>query len=168
FLLQKNECDTLLWSINKVEFDQSILIWHIATTLCYYLDVGNQDGSDIDVCHTESKHISDYLMYLLVTYPVMLPICIGMIRYRDTCAKAKRFFKEKGLITQKVKACLKLLEVESLEVLPSKVKGDRCKSALFDGCKIALTLKKMEKEHMWKVMSQIWIEILAYAATHCR
>ncbi|GJZ39150.1 hypothetical protein Tco_0585713 [Tanacetum coccineum] len=168
FSLQKNECENLLWSINKVEFDQSILIWHIATTLCYYLDVGNQDGSHIDICRTENKHISDYLMYLLVTYLVMLPIGIGMIRYRDTCAEAKRFFKEKGLITQNVEACLKLLEVESLEVLPSKVKGDRCKSALFDGFRVALTLKKIEKEHMWKVMSQVWIEILAYAATHCR
>ncbi|GJS76597.1 hypothetical protein Tco_0726478 [Tanacetum coccineum] len=170
FSLQKNECENLLWSINKVEFDQSILIWHIATTLCYYLDVGNQDGSHIDICRTENKHISDYLMYLLVTYLVMLPIGIGMIRYRDTCAEAKRFFKEKGLITQNVEACLKLLEVESLEVLPSKVKGDRCKSALFDGFRVALTLKKIEKEHMWKVMSQglKWIEILAYAATHCR
>lgn len=53
-----------------------------------------------------------------------------MIRYRDTCAEAMRFFKEKGLITEKVEACLKLLEVDSLEVLPSKVKGDRCKSVL--------------------------------------
>ncbi|GKA03010.1 hypothetical protein Tco_0675791 [Tanacetum coccineum] len=73
----------------------------------------NQDGSDIDICRMESNHISDSLMYLLVTYPVMLPIGIGMIR-------------------------------------------------------LALTLKKMEKERMWKVMSQVWIEILAYAATHCR
>ncbi|GJY79618.1 hypothetical protein Tco_0485419 [Tanacetum coccineum] len=168
FSLQNNKCDALLWSINKVEFDQSILIWHIATTLCYYSDVDNQDGSDVDICRMESKQISDYLMYLLVTYPVMLPIGIGMIRYRDTCAEAKRFFKEKGLVTEKVEACLKLLEVDSLEVLPSKVKGDRCKSALFDGCRLALTLKKMKKERMWKVISQVWIEILAYAATHCR
>ena len=77
FSLQKNECDAFLWSINEVEFDQSILIWHIATTLCYYSDVGNQEGSDIDICRTDSKHISDYLMYLLVTYPVMLPIGIA-------------------------------------------------------------------------------------------
>ena len=61
FSLQKNDCDAFLWSINEVEFDQSILIWHIATTLCYYSDVGNQDGSDIDKCHMESKHIATYL-----------------------------------------------------------------------------------------------------------
>nr|XP_043631488.1 uncharacterized protein LOC122602940 [Erigeron canadensis] len=167
FSLRKNECDALLWSITKVEFDQSILIWHIATTLCFS-EKDNQDGTDNDVCRRESKHISDYLLYLLVSYPVMLPIGIGMIRYRDTCAEATRFFNEKGFITEKSEACRKLVEVDSLEVLPSKVKGDRCKSVLFDGCRLALTLKKMKRERMWRVMSQVWIEILAYASTHCR
>ncbi|GKE17030.1 hypothetical protein Tco_1424607, partial [Tanacetum coccineum] len=98
-------------------------------------NVDKQHGSDIDICRTESKHISDYLVYLLVTYPVILQIDIGMIRYRDTCAaEAMRFSKKKLLLPKK----------------------------------LGLTLKKMEKDHMWKVMSQIWIEILAYAATHCR
>ncbi|KAJ0484279.1 hypothetical protein HanRHA438_Chr14g0633491 [Helianthus annuus] len=167
FSLRKNACDDQLWSINKVDFDQSIILWHIATTLCFYSEELDNQG-DIDVYRLESKHISDYMLYLLVSYPVMLPIGIGMIRYRDTCAEATRYFKEKGPITEKVKACKKLLKVCSLDVLPSKVKGDRCKSALFDGCRLELTLKKMETERMWKVMSQLWIEILAYAATHCR
>lgn len=160
--------EDLLWSINKVEFDQSILIWHIATFLCYYSDPDHEDQANANIHRTECKHISDYLLYLLVSYPVMLPIGIGMIRYRDTCAEAMRFFKEKGPITEKVEACMKLLEVKCFEVPPSKVKGDRCKSALFDGCRLALTLKNMEREHMWEVMSQVLIEILAYAATHCR
>ncbi|KAK9073644.1 hypothetical protein SSX86_006238 [Deinandra increscens subsp. villosa] len=167
FSLREKDCNALLWSITEVEFDQSILIWHIATSLCFYSDLDLTD-ENTNIRRTESKHISDYLLYLLVSYPVMLPIGIGMIRYRDTCAEAMRFFKEKGPITEKVTACRKLLEVDCLEVLPSKVKGDRCKSALFDGCRLALTLKQMETERMWKVMSQVWIEILAHAATHCR
>lgn len=157
----------LLWSINEVEFDQSILIWHIATALCYH----SEDDEDKDLIgRTESKHISDYLLYLLVSYPAMLPIGIGMIRYRDTCAEAMRFFKEKApTFSSKSEACTKMLEVDCLEVLPSKVKGDRCKSALFDGCRLALTLRsEIQKGSMWKVVCQVWIEILAYAATHCR
>ncbi|KAL7595912.1 uncharacterized protein LOC122194705 [Lactuca sativa] len=137
--------------------------------LCYYSEPDDdKDEADSDVCRTESKHISDYLLYLLTTYPVMLPIGIGMIRYRDTCAEATRFFKEKEPINGKVEASRKLLEVKCTELPPYKVKGDRSKSALFDGCRLALTLRNMEKKEMWKVMSQVWIEILAYAATHCR
>ncbi|KAJ0654638.1 hypothetical protein HanPSC8_Chr14g0595501 [Helianthus annuus] len=168
FSLRHTDCNALRWSVTEVEFDQSILIWHIATSLCYYGDLDLTDEVNANIYRTESKHISDYLLYLLVSYPVMLPVGIGMIRYRDTCAEAMRFFKEKGPITEKVEACVKLLEVDSLEVLPSKVKGDRCKSALFDGCRLALTLKKMEMERMWTVTSQVWIEIMAHAATHCR
>ncbi|GKA22556.1 hypothetical protein Tco_0708518 [Tanacetum coccineum] len=101
-------------------------------------NVDNQDGSDIDICRTESKHVSDCLVYLLVTYPVMLSIGIGLIRYRDTCAEAMRFFKEKGLITEKVEACLKILEVDSLEAPP-------------------LTLKKMEKERLLLLTAEDFI-----------
>ncbi|GKA03008.1 NB-ARC domains-containing protein [Tanacetum coccineum] len=101
FSQQKNDCDAILWSISNVD---------------------NQHGSDIDIYRTESKHMSDYnLMYLLVTYPVdnqFREYMVGMIRYRDTCAEAMRLFKEKALISEKVEACLKLLGVDSLEVLP--------------------------------------------------
>ncbi|GJR65181.1 putative reverse transcriptase domain-containing protein [Tanacetum coccineum] len=57
------------------------------------------------------------------------------------------------LITEKVEACLKLLEVDSLEVLLSKVKGI---DASLDCLMVAgspLTLKKMEKK--------------VYVVTHC-
>nr|GEW54727.1 hypothetical protein CTI12_AA564490 [Tanacetum cinerariifolium] len=170
FSLRENKCDDkFLWSITKVEFDQSILIWHIATTLCYYSDLeSDKDHTHINVCRVESKHLSDYLLHLLVACPVMLPNGIGMIRYRDTCADAMRFFKDKGPINGKEEACQKLLQVDCTEVWPSEVKGDRSKSALFDGCRLASSLKEMKREDMWKITSQVWIEMLAYAATHCR
>ncbi|KAI3745624.1 hypothetical protein L6452_08025 [Arctium lappa] len=165
FSLRENECDELLWSITEVEFDRSVLIWHIATALCYYSDLDDKDQDNLRI-RIESKHISDYLLHLLMAHPNMLPIGIGMIRCRDTCAEAARFFKEKGII-EKVKACRKLLEVDT-KLSPSKIKGDRSKSVLFYGCRVASTLRTMEPERRWKVVSQVWIEILAYAATHCR
>nr|XP_043634928.1 uncharacterized protein LOC122606023 [Erigeron canadensis] len=164
---RSNKCDALLWSITKVEFDQSILIWHIATTLCYFSD--HEEKAECDnVCRVESKHMSDYLMHLLMTYPAMLPKGIGMIRFRDTCADATRFFKEKEPVDGLAVACRKLLEVNCTEVQPSDVKGDRSKSVLFDGCRLAVTLREMEKKDMWEITSQVWVEILAYAATQCK
>ncbi|GKD98944.1 hypothetical protein Tco_1382841, partial [Tanacetum coccineum] len=88
----QNGCGSLLWSISNVD---------------------NQHGSDIDICRTESKHISDYLVYLLVTYPVILQIDIGMIRYRDTfAAEAMRFSKKKLLLPKKLGLTLKKMEKE--------------------------------------------------------
>ncbi|GKD67261.1 NB-ARC domains-containing protein [Tanacetum coccineum] len=95
---------------------------HLLTPGCldWSCNVDNQHGSDIDICRTESKHISDYyLMYLLVTYPVdnqFHEYMVGMIRDVDA----------------------------------------------------ALLLTAEDFTTMWKVMSQVWIDILAYAVTHCR
>ncbi|XP_059285795.1 uncharacterized protein LOC132039305, partial [Lycium ferocissimum] len=165
--LNENACPSLVWS-TEVEFDQSILIWHIATDLCYYLENNIVDGSTTHSIESKSKQLSDYMLYLLVVCPFMLPIGIGMIRFRDTCAEAKEFFKERNLEKKTLAiACGKLLTVNT-EVKPAKVKGDRSKSVLFDACILAKALQQKGKEQKWKVISEVWVEMLAYAATHCR
>ncbi|WMV56941.1 hypothetical protein MTR67_050326 [Solanum verrucosum] len=162
--LTKNDCSSLVWS-TEVEFDQSFLIWHIATDLCYYTD----DGST--PCSIKSKQISkqlsDYMLYLLVVCPFMLPIGLGMIRFRDTCAEAKEFFTERKLGKDLTIASRKLLTVNT-EVRPAKVKGDRSKSVLFDACILAKSLKEKGNQRKWEIISEVWVEMLAYAATHCR
>lgn len=157
--LNKNDCPSLV-RYTEVEFDQSILIWHIATDLCYYLE-NNTDESK------QSKQLSDYMLYLLVMCPFMLPIGIGMIRFRDTCAELKEFFTERNLGDNLATACGKLLTVNT-EVEPAKVKGDRSKSVLFDACKLAKSLQEKGNQEKWKIIGEVWVEMLAYAATHCR
>ena len=56
----------------QVEFDQSILIWHIATDLCYHSD---QDTS-MSNCEL-SKWLLQYMLYILVRRPFMLPMGSG-------------------------------------------------------------------------------------------
>ncbi|MCD7447909.1 hypothetical protein HAX54_035840 [Datura stramonium] len=165
--LNENACHSLVWS-TEVEFDQSILIWHIATDLCYYMENFNGDGSTThSIQSNQSKQLSDYMLYLLVVCPFMLPIGIGMIRFRDTCAEAKEFFTERNLVKELAIACDKLLTVNT-EVGPAKVKGDRSKSVLFDACILSKSLQEKGKEQKWKIISEVWVEMLAYAATHCR
>lgn len=54
---------------------------------------------------------------------------------------------------------------------PIDVKGDRSKSVLFDGAMLAKELKSLSKNgddtEMWRVVSQVWVELLCYAATNC-
>jgi hypothetical protein len=114
----------------EVEFDQSILLWHIATDLCYYSDQQNSTGTnavDNDSNCKVSKLLSDYMLYLLVMRPIMLPNGIEQIRFQDTCAEAIEFFQErKSICEEESQACLKLLEVNT-EISPSIVKGDKSK-----------------------------------------
>ncbi|KAL4650420.1 hypothetical protein ACB092_01G086700 [Castanea dentata] len=154
----------------EVEFDQSILIWHIATDLCYHSGGGKNLAAEYS-SHKWSKNLSDYMLYLLVMCPFLLPIGIGMIRFQDTCEEAKHFFQEKDLSKNKVKFCKMLLEVNT-DVEPIKVKGDRSKSVLFYANKLAKQLQEMGEEKnwelVWEFVCDVWIEILGYAASHCR
>ncbi|XP_023895547.2 uncharacterized protein LOC112007437 [Quercus suber] len=149
------------------EFDQSILLWHIATNLCYYSDWNASPNSvEIQNCE-ESKLLSDYMLYLLVMRPFMLPNGIGQIRFQDTWAEAVEFFQERKSICVGNQAKIILLEV-STEVPPSKVKGDRSKSLLFEGCRLAKSLQCLENEKKWELVSHVWVEMLCYAASKCR
>ncbi|XVF42071.1 hypothetical protein PTKIN_Ptkin01aG0330600 [Pterospermum kingtungense] len=208
---------SLEWSIN-VEFDQSILIWHIATELCYFSEtLLSTIPSDVQSSREVSQCISNYMFCLLAIYPFLLPIGIGLIRFRDTRADAKRFFKERStpsrtgkknridcsnmllqvgdseveeedqpsfrdrkkrlglcysreepIMYQMITACKMLLQ-ENIDVLPGKVKGDSSKSVLLDACRLASALNGMtDRKVKWDMIRDVWLEMLAYAASHSR
>ncbi|XP_002510230.3 uncharacterized protein LOC8278883 [Ricinus communis] len=177
--------EELRWSV-EVEFDQGILIWHIATDLCYHSDHEAQNDTNRKI----SNSLSKYMLYLLVMRSTMLPMGIGKIRYQDTCAEATRFFEKHESILGTIRrsqnlcnwvfnlfrkgnpelkenqeACEVLLKVNTV-VPPAKVKGDRSKSVLFDACRLASQLQNIPNK--WEVMGNVWVEMLAYAASHCR
>lgn len=121
------------------------------------------------------------MLYLLVKQPKMMSAVegIGQIRYQDTCAEARKFFSRRGikLVSEKNRkgeenvaklkdACNKIYEIKT-SVKPVDVKGDRSKSVLFNGCILAKELEKLNKGER-KIMSRVWVELLSYAASHCR
>ncbi|KAG7943585.1 hypothetical protein I3843_15G048900 [Carya illinoinensis] len=157
--------------IENVTFDESLLLWHIATELCYHGSEVDQDkkaqpdehelgdhGSEVEhelgrngsqADHKFiSKLLSDYMLYLLVMKPTMMSAVTGPNN------------KEKV-------ACENLLAVNT-EVKPIYVKGDKSKSVLFDACMLAKDLKKLEEKTKWEVISKVWVEMLAYASNHSK
>ncbi|KDP38344.1 hypothetical protein JCGZ_04269 [Jatropha curcas] len=168
-----------------VEFDRSIIIWHIARILNYHAD-RQEKNEEI------SRKLSQYMLYLLVMRSSMLPLAmgIGKIRYQDTCAEATTFFQEPESVASGIKkykdtsswaislfkytdfnlyekkACKVLLNNDNIGDPPVKVKGERTMSVLFDACRLASDLQNIPK--MWEVVTDVWMEMLAYAASHCR
>ncbi|CAI8603930.1 unnamed protein product [Vicia faba] len=161
-------------SIKEVEFDQSILLWHIATDLCYLDDIESQNlnGVALQSCE-KSQLLSDYMLYLLVMSPFLLPNGIGQIRFEDTCAEVDELLKERKYIKRRSEVCKMILRVNTT-ISPSEVKGDRSKSVLFDACRLAKSLKSLEteenwsKESKWEMISNVWVEMLCHAASQCR
>jgi len=161
-------------SIKEVEFDQSILLWHIATDLCYSLDDEPQYLNPVTVQSREkSQLLSDYMLYLLVICPFLLPNGIGQIRFEDTCAEVDELLKERKYIKKRSQVCKVILRVNTV-IPPSEVKGDRSKSVLFDACRLAKSLQSLEteenwsKEQKWEMISHVWVEMLCHAASQCR
>ncbi|KAF3320844.1 hypothetical protein FCM35_KLT14978 [Carex littledalei] len=157
------------WSV-EVEFDESTLLWHIATDLLFH-DPGktNWTCKERDI----SQHISNY-MFLFIVRPFMMPAGIGQIRFGDTCAEAGIFLQQESDI-EKSNAVKKILDVNT-EYDLALVKGDRSKSVLFNGCRLAHKLKEQlittenseqDWTQLWRLISVVWVEILCYAASKC-
>ena len=89
------------------------------------------------------------------------------LRYWDTCAETVNFFGRRGIKQDQRKACHAILGVNT-EVGPVWIKGDRSKSVLFDACMLAKELNKLEEKERWKIIIKVWVEMLSYAASHCR
>ncbi|KAE8703433.1 putative Leucine-rich repeat family protein [Hibiscus syriacus] len=139
----------ILRYVSDVPYDESILLWHIATDLCYQTEKEETEsengGKNLKYMHF-SKILSDYMLYLLVFQPTMM-----------------------SPVADK-KACGEILLVNT-DVEPEHVKGNRSKSVLFSASILAKELKRMDdedKENKWMVMSRVWVELVSYAARHCR
>ncbi|TVU42209.1 hypothetical protein EJB05_08602, partial [Eragrostis curvula] len=71
FTILQEKCDKELFRTLELEapFDESILLWHIATDICFHaVDHAADDEADISCAST----ISDYMFYLLAVKPDML------------------------------------------------------------------------------------------------
>ncbi|GKV14887.1 hypothetical protein SLEP1_g25690 [Rubroshorea leprosula] len=137
----------LEWSIS-VEFDQSILTWHMATDICYYSE---NLSDDVKLSRDFSLHMSRYMCYLLVIRPSLLSDRIDIMRIRHTRADARKFVKENMPTTSD--------EGGWAAALPTLLRKKWLASRLN-----TISDPKIK----WDLMRDMWLELLAYAACHSR
>jgi len=103
------------------------------------------------------------MLFLLVMRPFMMTASIGQIRFGDTCAEAKSFFRR----ADEAGCADRLPAVDTSIAEPRDVKGDRSKSVLFQACKLARQLLELEgatEAKRWRLVASVWVEMLCYAA----
>ncbi|KAL0684927.1 hypothetical protein Bca4012_051775 [Brassica carinata] len=168
--------EKLVGYVTNFDYDQSLLMWHIATELCYQQEETIPEGYDKSKHYSNrefSKIISDYVMYLLIMQPGLMSEVagIGKIRFRDTMAEADKFFHRRHIENVRdVKIASKTILDASSDIDPMGVKGDRSKSVLFDASRLAKDLRQLEERYgkdKWEILSKVWVELLCYAACHC-
>ncbi|KAF8037925.1 hypothetical protein BT93_B0695 [Corymbia citriodora subsp. variegata] len=164
----EQDCQNLLQFVRDVDYGESLLLWHIATELCYNKDESKNNHRIF------SKVLSDYMLHLMIKEPDLISavVWIGQMRLviQDTCAELDRFliqdifFESKTYTTENV--CKELLSVPTTAT-PADVKGDESKSVLFDARILAKELETLQ-ENKWEIVSEVWVELLAHAAINCR
>ncbi|KAE9459301.1 hypothetical protein C3L33_08813, partial [Rhododendron williamsianum] len=165
-LIQRSCYTQLKWSLGDVEYGRSLLLWHIATDLCY----GNDDCVNPALSNERRrfcKEISEYLVYLLLAKPTMIaPVAGNWVKvFWDTLLEAKKLFRKRSIRNHK-QACQAILSADTV-FTPFWWKGDASASVLFDACRLAKQLEEFKQDNRWSLMSEVWIELLAYAAFHC-
>jgi Domain of unknown function (DUF4220)/Protein of unknown function, DUF594 len=168
-LLRQGYYNVLRWSVDD-EFEKSILIWHVATDLLFNTDNRQHQSSQILPNPKLGQDISNYMLFLLIMRPFMLPAGIGKIRFQATCAEARNFFTSRRTAEDRNREREMILKI-STEFDPSATKDGASMSVLFDGCRLAHLLQENfahDTDAMWKLINAVWVEMLCFAANKCR
>ena len=149
--------------IGNVEIYERIMIWHIATDLCFYTDSGANEP--INKLRREvSKDVSDYMMYIIVMYPFVLSTGNAIVSFENTCAKVEEKFQAKKLLRRRTaNACAMLISEFENPPIKNLLLADSPLPLAFH---VARTLNQTDEK--WEILSKFWVENLAYVATLCR
>ncbi|XP_057498204.1 uncharacterized protein LOC130782799 [Actinidia eriantha] len=140
------------WSV-ELEFDRSLVIWHLATYVCYH----SEDPNVVVTCEMEAANIlSNHMMYLLLLCPSRFPFCNKYDKFMQDYDEVKEIVGGGGSRWSDAKACENLLEkkIDSSSTTVAK--------------QVQMLAKGLrEKEDRWEVMSNVWVEMLFYASSQC-
>ncbi|KAL3752849.1 hypothetical protein ACJRO7_000277 [Eucalyptus globulus] len=144
--LEGIDCHNLLRYITKLNYDDSIIMCHIATEIWY-----NKEKEVRDNKREFSKILSDYMLYLLLNQSNVMSAVAGVAQ------------TTLGGMLQELEALSENRAI-NLETLCMK---------LFENANsgsIIYFAKEMEKleERKWEVISGVWVEMLSYAAVHVK
>ncbi|XP_047061091.1 uncharacterized protein LOC124667903 [Lolium rigidum] len=201
--------DEISWSIDDADFDQSILIWHVVTDV--YLccretappaaaEAGNeqaQDQSADDLLAKTVRELSNYMMFLYVVRPEMLPGPVRGSRYDNNCHGLDTLWQQRSPELQGRDDYGARTPREHLARLLLREYGDDSDDhgsgtsssssrhadvssiqiednnphglAYIDGAGLAGMLLSDEwgVPDVLQMIAEVWIEMLCYAARHC-
>uniref|UniRef100_A0A0E0BGN0 DUF4220 domain-containing protein n=1 Tax=Oryza glumipatula TaxID=40148 RepID=A0A0E0BGN0_9ORYZ len=145
--LECNECeDTVIRSNIEKPFDESIILWHLATDFCFH----HKDASpDSDECAKPCRQISNYMMHL----------------FRRVLSTAA--YEELEDILQGDDVSF-LDEKELTQEIIGKAEFAEC-GFIRDAWILAKELKQLgDEKKMWEVIKGVWMEMLCFSAGRCR
>ncbi|KAM3392608.1 hypothetical protein ACQJBY_013643 [Aegilops geniculata] len=176
-LKKRGVYESLAWSVDT-ELDESILIWHIATHV--YLNWYEAKHRCLPQHGKVTQELSNYMMFLLVARPYMLPDNASRQRYIELCNKVIYH-----LDYSSAEDLIKLIQGHGDQLIAERTQPARnddtieenvdtiIENETFDrACQLGTTLISKELEtpdaKMLELITQVWFEILFYVGFRCR
>ncbi|XBI96370.1 hypothetical protein VPH35_032660 [Triticum aestivum] len=164
-LARKKYLLKLGWSIKR-PFDETIILWHLATDLCFQHMTRSPDDRH---CASRCKVISNYMMHLLVANPEMLMPGSRKSLFKKAYDKLKHILKDIHTKSRN--------EMEFIRGLIDKChEGSAPASFIHDAWELAEFLSGDELDGndlaqvtgRWEVIQGVWVEMLCFSAGRCR
>ncbi|KAE8683685.1 hypothetical protein F3Y22_tig00111192pilonHSYRG00009 [Hibiscus syriacus] len=156
--LQRYSCtDKMVKDTLLMDLSATIIIWHVATDICYLPLSTTTTDERVITC----KVISDYMMYLVATKPSMVSEEDNF--WFDSLSRKLRKELQQSTISLKDEATVyqqffSEISSEEDESAPSKV-------ILKHAMRIEEVLREMAEK--WDIMMSVWLEMMHYAAMRC-
>jgi hypothetical protein len=172
------------------EFQEGVIIWHIATDVFIAKsrgdDAGHDDAGDADLVR-DIRTLSNYMAFLLVDRPYMLPGLAQSMLYRKTCDNLEEIRSQnpdrhkKDLCTM-IKEFFRLrddpnsdglMHVDGLAGILSKEEPPLSLTVprLYFSYKVAQKLhdrmEEIGRAAMLELLLDVWTDFLVYAANRC-
>jgi hypothetical protein len=181
-LQRNNMLQDLDWSTSRYQYDAvgSILVWHIATTICSakmlsqqlatvsgqsQRPTDNDSRRTIAENHEVATTLSNYCAYLLFQAPELVTdqIYDARLLMEALQLRVQKFLKNNGC-RSKDDMFDKLSRSESLDL--DLESGHEKEAVLVDGIKLGDQLSNMVADEVaqWKFISEMWVELLLSVA----
>ncbi|KAL6857001.1 hypothetical protein ACP4OV_018383 [Aristida adscensionis] len=156
--LKFDQCEQVLRDSLEKPFDESILLWHMATDFCFHRDAQSANSEGATIC----RQISNYMMHLLFASPDMLmPGSRRSLFTKAAYEEIEEILKGEDIpitvFTDERELTLKIIE-----------KAGSKQGFVQDAWELAQGLTKLGEGKMWDVIKGVWVEMLCFSAGRCR
>ncbi|KXG28745.1 uncharacterized protein LOC8071949 isoform X2 [Sorghum bicolor] len=162
----------LIMSVSRPPFDESVLVWHLATDFCFH--ILREDPSPSSAAARRCREMSNYMAYLLFVKPEMLMPGARRNLFRDACGEiADMLEKDPPPRTPRGRGKRGLAHkvIQLLKRDGDGGGGGGGGSVVRQAWSVAEELMDSHKgneEKMWTVMQGVWVEMLCFSASRCK